>query len=46
MNCRSLGRQFNYRTTASFNKKLIIADKDINENWERYKERYFRRIKR
>lgn len=29
-----------------FNEALIAADKDINENWERYKERYFRRIKR
>lgn len=29
-----------------FNEALFIADKDINENWERYKERYFRRIKK
>ena len=25
---------------------LTFADKDINENWVRYKERYFRRIKK
>jgi len=25
---------------------LTLADMDINENWERYKERYFRRLKR
>jgi hypothetical protein len=25
---------------------LTLADIDINENWERYKERYLRRIKR
>ena len=25
---------------------LTLADRDINENWERYKERYFRRLKR
>lgn len=25
---------------------LTLADKDVNENWERYKERYFRRLKR
>ena len=24
---------------------LSLADKDGNENWERYKDRYFRRIK-
>jgi len=24
---------------------LPITDRDINENWERYKERYLRRIK-
>ena len=28
------------------NEALTLADKDINENWERYKERYFRRIKK
>lgn len=28
-----------------FNEALTLADKDINENWERYKERYLRRIK-
>ena len=27
------------------NEALTLADKDINENWERYKDRYFRRIK-
>jgi len=27
------------------NELLTLADKDINENWERYKDRYFRRIK-
>lgn len=27
------------------NEALTLADKDINENWEGYKERYFRRIK-
>ena len=25
---------------------LTLADRDINEDWERYKERYFRRLKR
>lgn len=30
----------------SFNEALTLADIDINENWERYKQRYFRRIKR
>ncbi|PIP70207.1 MAG: hypothetical protein COZ31_04460 [Nitrospirae bacterium CG_4_10_14_3_um_filter_44_29] len=29
-----------------FNEALLMADKDINENWGRYKERYFRRIKK
>ncbi|MCR4290862.1 MAG: hypothetical protein NUV86_11450 [Candidatus Scalindua sp.] len=28
------------------NEALTVADKDINENWERYKDRYFRRLKR
>lgn len=28
------------------NEALTLADKDINENWERYKERYLRRIKK
>ena len=27
------------------NNALTLADKDINENWERYKERYLRRTK-
>lgn len=27
------------------NEALTLADKDINENWEGYKERYFRRMK-
>lgn len=27
------------------NEALTLADNDINENWERYKERYLRRIK-
>ena len=31
---------------ADFNEALTLADTDINENWERYKERYFRRIKK
>jgi hypothetical protein len=31
---------------ANLNEALTLADIDINENWERYKERYFRRIKR
>lgn len=31
---------------ADFNEALTLADKDINENWERYKNRYFRRIKK
>jgi len=29
----------------SYDELLTEADKDINENWERYKERYFRRMK-
>jgi hypothetical protein len=28
-----------------FSEALTLADRDINENWERYKERYFRRLK-
>ncbi len=32
--------------TADLNEALTLADIDINENWERYKERYLRRIKR
>ena len=31
---------------ADFNEALLMADSDINENWERYKERYFRRMKK
>ncbi len=31
---------------ADFNEVLTLADIDINENWERYKERYIRRIKK
>jgi hypothetical protein len=31
---------------ASLNEALVMADMDINQNWERYKERYFRRLKR
>lgn len=31
---------------ADLNEALTMADKDINENWERYKERYLRRIKK
>ena len=31
---------------ADLNEALTLADIDINENWERYKERYLRRIKR
>lgn len=27
------------------NNALTLADRDINENWERYSERYLRRIK-
>lgn len=30
---------------ADLNEALTLADKDINENWEGYKERYFRRMK-
>lgn len=30
----------------SLNEALALADMDINENWERYKERFFRRLKR
>ncbi len=30
---------------ADLNEALSLADKDVNENWERYKDRYFRRIK-
>jgi len=30
----------------NLNEALALADMDINENWERYKERYFRRLKR
>lgn len=29
----------------NLNEALTLADKDINENWERYKDRYLRRIK-
>jgi len=31
--------------TADLNEALSLADRDVNENWERYKDRYFRRIK-
>jgi len=31
---------------ADLNEALTLADLDINMNWEIYKERYFRRIKR
>jgi len=31
---------------ADFAEALVLADMDINENWERYKERYFRRMRR
>jgi len=31
---------------SSLNEALAMADMDINQNWERYKERYFRRLKR
>ena len=31
---------------ADFAEALVLADMDINENWERYKERYLRRLKR
>lgn len=27
------------------NEALTLADRDINENWERYKNRYFRRMR-
>ncbi len=30
---------------ADYNELLTEADKDINENWERYKEMFLRRIK-
>jgi len=30
--------------TADLDEVLSLADKDVNENWERYKDRYFRRI--
>jgi hypothetical protein len=32
--------------TADFGEVLVLADMDIDENWERYKARYFRRLKR
>lgn len=32
--------------TSDLNEALTVADMDINENWERYKERYLRRLKR
>jgi hypothetical protein len=28
------------------NEALTMADKDISENWERYKDRYLRRLKK
>jgi hypothetical protein len=31
---------------ADLNEALSLADKDVNENWERYKDRYFRRIEK
>ncbi len=30
----------------NLNEVLTLADRDINENWKRYKDRFFRRIKR
>ena len=32
--------------TSDLNEALTVADMDIIENWERYKERYLRRLKR
>ncbi len=32
--------------TADFAEALVLADIDIDENWERYKGRYLRRLKR
>jgi hypothetical protein len=31
--------------TVELSEALTFADKDINENWERYKDRFLRRIK-
>jgi hypothetical protein len=31
--------------TGDLNEALTLADNDISENWERYKERYLRRLK-
>ena len=31
---------------ADLNEALVLADIDINENWERYKARYLRRVRR
>ncbi len=31
---------------ADFAEALVLADMDINESWERYRERYFRRMRR
>ncbi len=30
---------------ADLNEALTLSDRDINENWERYKNRYLRRMK-
>ncbi|MBI5632126.1 MAG: hypothetical protein HZA15_01435 [Nitrospirae bacterium] len=30
---------------ADFNEALSMADKDIQENWEKYRQRYLRRLK-
>lgn len=30
---------------ANLNEVMNMADRDINENWEKYKDRYLRRIK-
>ncbi len=30
----------------NLNEVLTLADRDINENWKRYKDRFFRRIKK
>ncbi|MBI3754031.1 MAG: hypothetical protein HY266_08335 [Deltaproteobacteria bacterium] len=40
------GKEKIFLGEADLNEALILSDKDINENWERYKERYLRRIKR
>jgi len=40
------GKEKIFMGVTSLNEALALADMDVNENWERYEERYFRSLKR